>query len=232
MKAAVMQPYLFPYIGYFQLINAVDTFVVYDDVNFIKKGWINRNSILVNEKPHLFTMDLKEASQNKLINEIQIDTNTKWKKNLLKTIALSYRKAPYFTEAFPVIEEVILNEESNLAKFITTSIRKICSFIGIQTHIMVSSEIGKDNSLKGSNKILALCKGLGATQYVNAIGGRALYDGLDFSKNNIKLQFIQTKPIEYSQFKNEFAPWLSIIDVMMFNSADEIKIQLNQYDLI
>ena len=100
MKAAVMQPYLFPYIGYFQLINAVDTFVVYDDVNYIKKGWINRNSILVNEKPFLFTVDLKEVSQNKLINEITIDENSNWKKNILRTIELSYKKAPFFFRNF------------------------------------------------------------------------------------------------------------------------------------
>ena len=227
-----MQPYLFPYIGYFQLIHAVDTFVVYDDVNFIKKGWINRNSILVNAMPYLFTMNLKEASQNKLINEIKIDSESNWKKNLLKTLNLSYKKAPYFAAAFPVIEEIILNEESNLAQFITTSLKKVSAFIGIQTLIIISSEIEKNNASKGSDRILAVCKSIGATHYVNAIGGRDLYDSNNFSKNHINLQFIQTKQIKYPQFKNEFSPSLSIIDVMMFNSAEEIKSHLNQYELI
>jgi hypothetical protein len=231
MKAAVMQPYFFPYIGYFQLINAVDIFVVYDDVNFIKKGWINRNSILVNEKPFLFTMELKEASQNKRINEI-LTADSNWRKNLVRTIGLSYKKAPYFDTAFPIVEEIILNEENNLAEFLTASIKKICSFIGIRTNIMVSSEIEKDNQLKGADKIRAICKTIGASDYINAIGGMELYDRNDFSEDGIRLQFLQTKPIKYAQFKNEFTPWLSIIDVMMFNSADEIKRCLDQYELI
>jgi len=231
MKAAVMQPYFFPYIGYFQLINAVDTFVVYDDVNFIKKGWISRNSILVNEAPYLFTMELKEASQNKRINEILI-SDSNWRKNLVRTVALSYKKAPYFDSVFPVIEEIILDAENNLAEFLTNALKKICGFIGIETEIMVSSEIDKDNTLKGADKIKAICKRIGASEYINAIGGMALYDRNDFSQNGIDLQFIKSKPISYAQFKNEFVPWLSIIDVLMFNSPDEIKSYLDQYELI
>lgn len=232
MKAAVMQPYLFPYIGYFQLIASVDTFVLYDDVNYIKKGWINRNNILVNGQAHLFSIPLKDASQNKLINQIEIGGNAGWQSDLIRTIELSYKKAPYFSDVFPMISEILLQDEMNLARFIAFSLQKICNYLSIPTQIMVSSQIRKDNGLKGQGKILAICKALGANEYVNAIGGKELYDRDSFSAAGIALHFVQSKPIIYAQFKNEFIPWLSIIDVMMFNGVPEITALLDQKELV
>lgn len=227
-----MQPYLFPYIGYFQLINAVDTFVIYDDVNFIKKGWINRNSILVNNKSFLFSAPLKEVSQNKRINEIFIDTNANWQNELLKTIEYSYKKAPFFSAVFPIINSVLTQNETNLSKFITYSLQTIAQYLTIKTNFIISSEIEKNNDLKGQDKIIEICKKCNATSYINAIGGIELYNTNDFLQQNIQLHFIKTNPIEYTQFKNEFVPWLSIIDVLMFNDVEKVKIMLNNYDLV
>ena len=227
-----MQHYFFHYIGYFQLINAVDVFVIYDDVNFINKGWLNRNNILVNGKEFLFNINLQEASQNKVINQINIEGNSNWKKKLLKTITLSYKKAPFFVEVFPIMENILGQEEKNLAKFISYSLQKICSFLSIETTIVISSEIEKNNNLKGQNKIIEICKKLQGDKYINAVGGIELYDKDIFSKHGISLNFIKSNLIIYSQFKNEFIPWLSIIDVMMFNSPEQIKEFLSQYDLI
>jgi hypothetical protein len=232
MKAAIMQPYFFPYIGYFQLLNAVDTFVVYDDVNFIKKGWINRNTILVNEKHYLFTVALKSASQNKLINEIALDDNSGWKTALLKTIHLAYGKAPFFAQVFPLIQDIIGQQETNLSKLIVYSLQKIGGYLSIETKMIISSEIEKNNSLKGQDKIIEICKKLDATHYINAIGGMALYDKTAFSDQNIILQFMQSNAIVYPQFKNAFVPHLSIIDVLMFNAPEQVKPLLDQYELI
>ncbi len=232
MKTAIMQPYFLPYIGYFQLIKSVDQFVIFDDVNYIKKGWINRNSILVNGQPNLFSIGLKDMSQNKLINEITIDSQSEWNKNLLKTIAFSYKRAPFFSEIFPVIEDILQNDEKNLATFIEYSLRKICDYLNIATAIFTASSIEKNHGLKGQLKIIAICKKTNTTDYVNAIGGKELYDAKVFLENNIQLHFIQSKKMEYPQFKNEFVPWLSIIDVMMFNSPEIIEGLLNQYELI
>lgn len=232
MKLAIMQPYFFPYIGYFQLINSVDVFVIYDDVNYIKKGWVNRNNILVNATGFLFSVPLLEVSQNKFINQINIEENTNWKNNLLKTITLSYKKAPFYDNVFPVIENIITQEEQNLAKFVTYSLKKICDFLSIETTILISSEIQKNNDLKGQDKIIEICKKLKADNYINAIGGTELYDKEAFVKSKLSLNFIKPNTIIYSQFKNEFIPWLSIIDVMMFNSPEQIKSFLIQYDLI
>lgn len=232
MKLAIMQPYLFPYIGYFQLINAVDTFVIYDDVNFIKKGWINRNSILVNNKNFLFSASLKEVSQNKRINEILINTNTNWQNELLKTIEYSYKKAPCFNAVFPIIKSVLNQNETNLARFITYSLQTIAQYLTIKTNFIISSEIEKNNDLKGQDKIIEICKKCNATIYINAIGGIELYNKKDFLQQNIQLHFIKTNPIAYTQFKNEFVPWLSIIDVLMFNDVEKVKVMLNNYDLV
>jgi len=232
MKVSIMQPYFMPYIGYFQLLNTVDKFIILDDVNFIKRGWINRNTMLVNGKDFLFSIPLKGVSQNKVINQIEIDNNSSWRTNLLKTITLSYKKAPFFNEMYSFIEDILLQEENNLAKFITYSLQKTCNLLSIQTTIMISSEIKKDNDLKGQDRIIEICKKVNATNYINAIGGIALYDENIFLKHNISLNFIKSNEIIYPQFKNEFIPWLSIIDIMMFNSPEQIKNFLNQYELI
>jgi len=220
VKLAIMQPYLFPYIGYWQLINAVDVFVIFDDVSYIKKGYINRNSILLNGQGQRITLELIGASQNKLINEIEIRGNSK---KILRTIELSYSKAPYFKEIFPIIEEILNQEEKNLAKFIGYSLEKISNYLKIDTKFLYSSSIKKDNSLKAQNKILDICSKLDAKNYINTIGGVNLYDEDRFKKEGIDLNFLKAKIINYQQFKDEFISHLSIIDVLMFNDIDAVR---------
>ena len=232
MKIGIMQPYFLPYIGYWQLLNAVDKYIIYDDVNYINRGWINRNRILLNSKDKMITLSLKEVSQNKLIKEIELLNNEKEREKLLKTISQSYKKAPFYDEVYPLIEEILNFKEINLGKFLENSIKKIIEYLEINATILISSEIEKDNMLKGKNKILDICKNLGASEYYNAIGGQELYSYEEFNKEGIKLKFLKSGNIEYRQFKNEFIPNLSIIDVMMFNSKEKIKEFLNNYTLI
>ena len=229
MKLAVMQPYFFPYIGYWQIINAVNKFVIYDDVNFIKKGWINRNRILVNKKEHMITLPLKKMSQNKLINEIEIVGKHE---KLIKTITQEYKKAPFFRNVMPVIEKILRNPETNLSLFLEFSIRKICDFIGIQSEIVVSSRIKKNNSLRSQDKILDICYRLKADHYLNAIGGQSIYNKTEFKNRGIKLKFVQPTSFEYNQHSNQSIPSLSIIDILMFNSSQRIRQEVNQYKLV
>jgi len=232
MKLGIMQPYFFPYIGYWQLINVADKYVIYDDVNFIKGGWINRNRILMNGEAKMINLRMNGASPNKLINEVEVVDDIVYNKKLLKTIENCYKKAPYFKDAFPIVEKIINSEEKNLAKYLEFSIRQICEYIPIDTEIIVSSTINKNNDLKGEDKILNICKILGVDEYYNAIGGQELYLYENFLLNGIKLKFLKTSNIEYKQFKNEFVPNLSIIDAMMFNSVEDIKKMLDQYELL
>lgn len=229
MKLAIMQPYFLPYIGYFQLIKAVDKFVIFDDVNYIKKGWINRNNILVNNKSHLFTISLNGASQNKLINEIEIiDDFSKFK----KMVDMNYHKAPYFFEVTEILETILNFPNKNLALFVYNSIQLICNYLGVETEMLLSSQIIKDNHLKGQNKILDMCRILHADTYINAIGGQELYDKETFANYKIELQFLKPELCPYSQKIKEFVPYLSILDVMMWNNKGEIQSMLKRYTFI
>jgi hypothetical protein len=232
MTIAIMQPYIFPYIGYFQLINAVDKFIIYDDVNFINKGWINRNNVLVSGKAHLFTIPLKDASQNKLINEVELLKNEPWQKKFLKTIQQSYQKAPYYQKVFELIEEIVNLDVRTIYELTLKALKKVCAFMEIETEIISSSTIYNNTHLKGQDRILDICRKEGADHYINPIGGMELYDKAKFEGEGIKLNFIKSLPTPYTQFKDAFVPWLSVIDILMFNNPVEIRAQLKAYELI
>lgn len=230
MKLGIMQPYFLPYIGYFQLIKAVDKYVIYDDVNFIKRGWINRNNILLDGKCFLFTLPLLEASQNKLINEIFLSED---QCKLLKTIRTAYQKAPHFSSVFPMVEKIFGYPDRNLARYVGNSIIQIADYLQLDTEFIYSSDLKeKDCSLKGQEKILNICKITGATEYINAIGGMELYSKGCFAENNMQLSFLKTQSIEYKQLNSEFIPCLSILDVLMFNSIEQTNKLLMQYELV
>lgn len=232
MRIAIMQPYFLPYIGYLQLMNVVDKFVLYDDVNYINKGWINRNRILVSGKEYLFTIPLKEASQNKLINEIYLSDDPKWRGKLLKTFEQAYKKAPFYLTAFAVTEKIINLDAEKVSDWIADSFAILAQYLNIQTEIVASSSIYQNTHLKGQERILDICQQEKADHYINPIGGTDLYDKSIFDKAGIQLNFLKSKPLIYSQFKNEFVPWLSIVDIMMFNDIPTIQGILNEYELI
>lgn len=232
MKLAIMQPYFLPYIGYWQLINSVDKFVVLDDVNYINRGWINRNRILVNGSANLFTIPLIAASQNRLICDIQILEDEKWRNKLLKTVELQYKKAPCFDKAYQLVESVVLCLEFNLSKYILNSILQISDYLGIKTAVEPTSAKYSNSFLKGAERIMDVCLQEKATAYYNPIGGAELYEKMRFAEKGVELFFLQASFREYNQHNNIFVPWLSIIDVMMFNSASFISNNLNDYRLL
>lgn len=234
MKTAIMQPYIFPYIGYYQLMSAVDVFVILDDVNFIMRGWINRNNILVNGKANLFSISLDHPSQNKLICETKLKFPQKERDSLLKTVQLAYKKAPFFNYFYPVFEEIINYENDDLTSYLHNSIEKTCHYAEIQTKILLSSKIEKNNNLKSENRIIEICKKMNTKIYINPSGGKSLYVQQNFQKENIELNFINTlfEKIRYKQFNNSFTENLSFIDILMFNSKEEIHNLLKQYTLI
>lgn len=230
LSCAIMQPYLFPYIGYFQMIHSVDIFVFYDDVNFINRGWINRNRILINSEPKFITMELLKASQNKLINEIEIGNN---QKKILNSISLAYKKAPYFSEVFPLIEECFNSPSKMISELAIYSIKCVSKYLNVSTSFEMSSELyGNTRGFDKADRLIEICKLNGSGHYVNAMGGLELYDKMYFSKNDLKLNFIKTGLTPYKQFNEDFVAGLSIIDVLMFNSKVECQKLLNNYELI
>ncbi|MFY7888622.1 MAG: WbqC family protein [Spirosomataceae bacterium] len=232
MKIAIMQPYILPYIGYFQLIKAVDKFIIYDDVHFINRGWINRNRLLVGGKDSLFTIPLKEASQNKLIHEIEVNWDAAWKSKFLKTLEQSYKKAPFYADVLPLVQASLALDNVPISEVIVENLRILCSYLDIKTEIIASSRSYNNQHLKAQERILDICLQEKAHQYINPIGGLELYDKTVFEEKGMVLNFIKAKAISYPQFKNEFVPWLSILDVLMFNSVAQIQGFLEEYELV
>ena len=227
-----MQPYFFQYLGYWQTLNAVDRYVIYDDVNYIKNGWINRNNILLGGQKHMITIPLDGASPFLPINQIKTTRAVKEKEKLLKTIESAYKKAPYFNSVFPMVCEVIMEDSCLIINALVKQFNLVCKYLDIKTELIVSSSLDKNNELKAQDKVIHICKLLGGTQYINAIGGQELYSFDDFKKNGLGLSFLKTEFTPYKQFKNEFVPGLSMIDILMFNSPQQIKTMLNAYTLI
>ncbi len=224
-----MQPYLFPYLGYFQLIRAVDAFVVYDDVNYIKGGWINRNFILAQGNKQLITLPVQGASPNKLINQITVGNR---KHKLKETIRQAYGKAPQFAAVFPLFEDILKQQEESLARLLDYQLRQICSYLDLSPKWHISSALKKDNQQRGEEKVLAICKELGATHYINMPGGKALYKKEVFSDRGMQLSFLEPRVVSYRQFGSEFVPNLSIIDIMMFNDKAQCAKLLGEYELV
>jgi hypothetical protein len=226
-----MQPYFLPYIGYWQLLAAVENFVVYDNIQYTKKGWINRNRFLQNGKDALFTIPLKKDSD--LLDVVQRSLAESYDRDkLLNQLEGSYRKAPFFKEVFPVVTSIVKVEQENLFEYIHQSIRAIAQFLDLKTPMIISSSIGIDHSLRGEDKVLAICRAMGANYYINTSGGQELYSKASFEEQGIQLQFIKTRPIAYRQYGDAFVENLSIVDVMMFNSKEAIGKMLQEYDLV
>jgi hypothetical protein len=232
MKIAIMQPYFFPYLGYFQLLHAVDCFVVYDDVAFIKQGWVNRNRILINGQPSYVTVPLKQASSFRVIRDIEIDDspqNRQWPARFLKSVDNAYRRAPQFERVFPLIESVFGAGATKVGELARASVRAVAAHLGLDTEWVETSTRYGNSELAGQERVLAICRAEHATEYVNAAGGAELYSREAFARAGITLRFLASSPHEYRQFGAPFVPWLSIIDVLMFNTPDEVGDRLEGF---
>lgn len=230
MIVSIMQPYLFPYIGYYQMANHSDQFVIFDDVNYIKKGFINRNHILFNRRKHRFSAPVKKISQFRKINEHEFDDGIAL---LLPMFERAYRKARNFDVVYPLIVDVFCGPR-NVATFTARSITKVFDYLGLPFECVYSSDLDIPSSLSGVERIIFICKLLGASTYLNAIGGRGLYSSEHFVGTGIELQFIQSISREYHQASDlEFVSFLSIIDILMHNSIEDTLVMLNNdFELI
>ena len=227
-----MQPYFLPYIGYFQLINASDKFLLLDDVAYINKGWINRNRILINGEPQFFVMPVLAASQNRTINSLHLLEEDKWKSKLIRTIEMSYKKGIGYDDFFPVLKVVLSFNCNRLSDFIANSIEIICNFLEIKTPIVCSTSFYNNSELKAQNRIIDLCLKENAKTYINASGGRSLYQKDDFESFGIQLKFLTSELCPYQQFgASKFVPGLSIIDMLMNNPKHFVQDQLTNFKL-
>lgn len=224
MNVAIMQPYFLPYIGYFQLIQAVDAFVIYDNIQYTKKGWINRNRILSNGKPIYLTLPLQHDSSTLDICKRRLTADSaNDAQAVIRRIRALYVRAPYFTQGFALLKQIYSCTDKNLFRFIHHSLQVVCDYLAIQTPLIVSSTISADHSQKAERRVLEICCALGADTYTNPIGGLELYTPGHFAARGVRLQFLKAEPIAYPQFEHEHVPWLSILDVLMFNPRDQVR---------
>jgi hypothetical protein len=227
VRVAIMQPYFLPYVGYYQLIANVDHFVIYDNIKYTKKGWINRNRLLLNGAPSAFSLPLAAASDSAHVRDRSLAT-TFDRAKLLNQIRGAYQRAPFFNETFQLCEEIVRDPSNNLFDYIYRSVLSVAKHLGVSTRIVVSSTVPIDHTLKSQDKVLAICKAQDATQYVNSIGGTELYSKEEFAHRGVELSFLKTLAFEYPQFGQPFVPNLSIIDLLMFNPLEQVKDAVNR----
>ena len=226
-----MQPYFLPYIGYWQLLAAADRFVLYDNIQYTKKGWINRNRFLRGGGGAYFTAPLKQASDYANVVDRELADSFD-RAAMLRSLEGSYRKAPCFTEVFPLVERIVQAPMTNLFEYLRHGIDEVARFLAIPTPVMVSSTIAIDHALPAEKKVIAICRAVGAERYLNPIGGQELYSSAAFAAEGLRLEFLRPRPREYVQFGGPFVPNLSIVDVLMFNSRDAVQEMLQEADVV
>jgi len=232
VRVGIMQPYFFPYIGYFQLIATSDIFVLHDDVQYIKGGWVNRNRILLNGASRMITFPVQKDAHDLPINARNYVDDKQARKDIINLIKQAYAKAPCYRQVFPMLEELLMFEDCNVARFNENLIRRIADYMGLTCSIITSSGMEKDDSLAGEQRVLEICKRLGAADYTNPIGGTELYHQETFEKFGITLRFLEAENQRYDQGGNIWVPFLSIIDVLMFNTVEGIQRGLAKYRLL
>ena len=227
MKLAIMQPYFFPYIGYFQLLNAVDKFVFYDDVNYIKGGWINRNRLFLAGAIRYITVPLVGASSFEKINNTHVKKDDEWVKSMLSSVAQSYYKAPFYKPVQGLLEKVLTSHNGNLSTLARHSITAIADYLEMPISFVQSSAIYENQEKKGIERVLDICRIEKADEYWNLPGGRCLYSVDIFNKNGVDLKFLDVSIKSYQQSTTEFHPALSMLDVLMCNEPSQILAMLN-----
>ncbi|HLL13124.1 MAG TPA: WbqC family protein [Rubrivivax sp.] len=226
MKLALMQPYLFPYIGYFQLVAAVDRFVFYDDVNYIKNGWINRNRIANHGTARYFTVPLSDASPFQAINTVRTQPPATWRRTLLESLRHQYRRAPHYAAVAALVEDVFGSDSDAIADIARGSVVRCADYIGLATDFVPTSAHYGNHELKASQRVLDICRREAADEYWNLPGGRVLYDSAEFAEHGIALHFVDPIPFSYAQGSHDFVPGLSIIDVLMHNPPSAVRAHL------
>jgi len=229
---AIMQPYFLPYLGYFQLLSACDTFIFLDDVNYIKRGYINRNRILINNDEYLFTLPVEKSSQYKKINQLQLHQPEIYIRKISKQIRFAYKQAPFYKEVYPFFDDILKPFSDLLCDFVSGTVMDVAAELGICCEFKHASSYYLDGNIDKDMRIYNLCKRQKGQCYINPIGGVDLYCPQKFSDLGLDLYFLKMNQIQYPQFNKSFIANLSIIDVLMFNGWKKCRKLLRDYQLI
>jgi hypothetical protein len=226
-----MQPYFIPYIGYFQLIDSVDHFVIADNYQFTKQSWLNRNRLLFDGSPTYYSIALKKSSDFVNISEKLISDDFD-PDHLIRKFSNSYAKRPYYHQANKILLKVFSHNATSLLELNTLAIHYICDYLEIQTEIHLISQLNVDVNANRNEKIYSTCALLGAKEYVNAPGGRDIYTRDTFEARNLILKFLRPNLVEYDQGCSNFIDQLSIIDLIAnLDKGEIISRHLRSYTL-
>jgi hypothetical protein len=234
MKIAIMQPYFFPYLGYFSLIVSCELFIVFDPVQYIRKGWINRNRILKKGGGVKYiNLPIVKTPRDTLISEIRMNNQINWKASIIQNLDYYRLNAPYYHDVAQLLEECFDQDTENLTQFLTVCLQKTCAYLGISFHSKIYSKekIQHPKPMNAGDWAFYISKFYNASTYHNPIGGRDIFNPEKFEKSGIQLLFIENRLNQYDQAITQFIPGLSIIDVMMFNSKEECRKLIHQYKL-
>lgn len=223
---AVMQPYLFPYLGYYQLLHHADVFVLYDDAHFIQRGFINRNRLLANGRPQRFTIPVIGASQNRRIRELRFGDD---RGKLAGSLRHHYAGTPEFARVLPLVESVLAEPERDVTQVCRASLQRVMDYLELPCAIRQSSELDYDRDADAAGKLASLCQTLGSNCYVNPVGGRDLYREADFRERGVTLSFLRMDAVTYPQAGGPFVPDLSIIDLLMWCTPERAREMLGRY---
>jgi len=222
MNLAIMQPYFLPYVGYFQLVSAVDHFVFYDDAQFIKNGWIERNRYLLDGQAKWFGVPLAKGRHDARINERHVSASFS-REIVLNKLAFAYRNAPFRVWGLDLVEDLLSQVGPDIARFNGRVLQRLCSILELNTRFSWASDLVFDDACRGESRVIAIASALGASTYINPVGGMHLYDQRRFNDHGLELRFISPRLHEYRQFAGDFVPALSILDLLMFNSVEQVS---------
>lgn len=232
MIVALMQPYFFPYIGYFSLMAAADVFIAYDNVQYTRPGWINRNRILRDGAPDWWTAVVADAPHTLDINQRHYRDWPAQRRRLIDLVAQRYRRAPHHVSGLALIEQALPADEDNVARCNTRLLSTLAGALGLGCRIERASDLPHDVKARGVDRVLSICAARGASTYVNSPGGMALYRTADFASRGVALRFVQPEPEPYPQASQPFVPWLSIVDALMHLPLPDVATRVRQYRLV
>ena len=231
-RVAAIQPYLFPYVGYFQLMAACDELLLLDDVQYVTRRWINRNRILVNGEPSWITLPVRHACRDLPINERRYAREPLTARRVLHQIEAAYRRAPHLASVLALVDDALTGTDDNVARINARALALVAGAVGIDTPVVLASDTRGNRGLRGEDAIIELCRRRGATAYLNPIGGSGLYDSSRFAAAGLSLEFLQFEAPAYPQFGAPFVPRLSIVDVMMFNALATVRAMITRGSIV
>lgn len=236
MKIGIMQPYFFPYIGYFSLIKNTDKFILFDPVQFIRHGWIERNRVL---KPQLgwqyIAVPLVKHELSTAIKDVRINNSEDWKNRLLAQLQHYKKKSPFYKQTIEVVQKGLDIETDSIVQLNYLTLKAVCDYLEIPFDCEIFSEMNLEIEQVNAPDEWALniCKALGYKEYWNPPGGMEFFDPKKYEEAGIDLKFqkVNVQPYPQRRGPENIETGLSIIDVMMFNSPEVIKDMLDDYEL-